>query len=122
MVEANQEIVVVRDATYVEVLLWQTASRTAREAAKVGTFQIVDQRYIAENRRVVERRLTAPLAFVVAEEESLTLIDGPAKSEAVLVLVQFLEELAAAEVGSPGVLQVGKSGAARMLWASIASL
>ena len=95
MIELENEIVVVAYA--VDVKLLGRKAKTGLEA--------VDGGQVCKDDRVIKRILTAPLSFIVGEVESAIFLDGAAQ-------------------GNPNWFcrSLFRPGAARMLFASMASL
>src|SRR5690349_3949464 len=81
MVELEQEVIVVADAVYVQLLGSQS---------EIG-LELVDQRKVAEDHGVVIWVLTAALTFIVAKKEGAVFPDGAAQGNAKLVLPQFVQ-------------------------------
>src|SRR4249919_61481 len=81
MVQLYQKIIEVALPVYVQLLGRQ--SETGLE--------LVDQRKVAEDHRVVIRILTAALAFIVAKKECAIFADGAAQGNAKLVLPQLVQ-------------------------------
>src|SRR5204863_8213578 len=99
MIDLDQKVVIVGGAVHIKILCGQRTGCAASKRIEVAAFELVDQIDVGKYRRVIKRRLAAALPLVVAKEKRLVSPDRPAESEPELVLVKFLQKLAAARGG-----------------------